>query len=321
VTPLFSVVVPTYNRRERLLRALRSVAAQRCDTREIIVVDDGSTDGSAEAVEDLGIARVIRQPNSGPSAARTAGVSAAAGEYVAFLDSDDAWFPWTLEVYRRVIDREGGPDWVAGLGVVDDCAGPGTTEEAPLQARSFQDYAEAAARDGLLPLPSGVCIKRSVLLETGGFRSTMRVGEDLDLWFRIAEDRRFVLIEAPALYRREVHAGSLGEDVVRSYAGLNELASRELRGGYGGSPATAFVRRAIISRQFMYYALRYREQGRAALAARIYLDVLRLQWRSRFREAGFGGRRNRFLLSFPLFLASPSLHRRLGGAGLSRARS
>jgi len=311
--PLFSVVIPTYNRRERLLRAVRSVLAQRTKDAEIVVVDDGSSDDSAEAVAALGPSvRVIRQRNQGPSVARTRGVAEASGRYVAFLDSDDHWFPWTLETFARAIDAHDAPAWLYGFGTVE---GRGVVaEEEPLVARAFPHYSAAAAEDGLMPRPTGVCIAREAFLRSGGFRETMRVGEDLDLWFRIAEEGRFVLIEAPLLYaREEVQGESLGEDVSRSFAGLTELVAREHRGGYRGGAATAFVRRAIISRQFMYYARRYREQGERARAARIYLEVLRLQARSGFREAAFGGRRNRFLLTFPLFFASPALHRKLLG--------
>ncbi len=104
--PQFSVIIPTFNRVELLKRALDSVFGQRFKEFEMIVVDDGSTDGTREYLEDLGAAvKFWTQPNSGPSGARNTGVRQARGEYLAFLDSDDLWFPWTLDVYATVLGK------------------------------------------------------------------------------------------------------------------------------------------------------------------------------------------------------------------------
>src|SRR5450830_1529256 len=93
----FSIVIPTYNRMKFLQQALDSVWAQTHDDYEIIVVDDGSTDGTKDYLASLdGRVKTVRQSNSGPAAARNLGVRQAKGEYVAFLDSDDLWFPWAL---------------------------------------------------------------------------------------------------------------------------------------------------------------------------------------------------------------------------------
>src|SRR5579862_985338 len=114
-SPLFSVVIPTYNRADLLREALASVDRQECREFELIVVDDGSTeDLSSVAAEYQGRAKFLRQENAGPSAARNYGVRAANGEYVAFLDSDDLWLPWTLSVYRQILSDHGRPAFIAG---------------------------------------------------------------------------------------------------------------------------------------------------------------------------------------------------------------
>ena len=96
--PLVTVVIPTYNRREYLPGALKSVRNQTYRNLEIIVVDDGSTDGTdAMLKREQGI-MFLRQQNSGPSAARNTGIGAARGEFVAFLDSDDYWLPHKIEL-------------------------------------------------------------------------------------------------------------------------------------------------------------------------------------------------------------------------------
>src|SRR5262249_53333896 len=99
--------------------ALKSIFAQRCTEYEVIVVDDGSTDGTVDFLQSLGNrVNVFRQSNRGPGAARNLGFRYAKGKYVAFLDSDDLWFPWTLQVYRAVIEDYCAPSFIAGKPLV-----------------------------------------------------------------------------------------------------------------------------------------------------------------------------------------------------------
>lgn len=106
---LVSVIIPTYNRAYCIERAIDSAAAQTHRELEILVVDDGSTDGTDELIRRRYAAdprvRCIRQPNSGVSGARNTGLRAARGEYVALLDSDDSWKPWKLELQLRCLSR------------------------------------------------------------------------------------------------------------------------------------------------------------------------------------------------------------------------
>lgn len=105
----FSVVLPTYNRATLVCRAVESVLAQTVPPREIIVVDDGSTDDTAEALAAFGDAiRYVRQENSGCSAARNRGVAESAAEWIAFLDSDDTWTPAHLESMTEAIVSTSG---------------------------------------------------------------------------------------------------------------------------------------------------------------------------------------------------------------------
>jgi len=310
--PLFSVVIPTFNRRERLLRAVSSVLAQVFKDFELIVVDDGSSDGTMEALAKFnGAVKAIRQANRGPAAARSTGIRAATGDYVAFLDSDDTWFPWTLASYAETLKRHQSPGWIYGAGVASVEAAKEANAKDPLVTKSFPNYFAAAAVDGLMPLASGVTISRPLLKAVGGLNESMRVAEDVDLWFRLGNASPFAQIESPPLYLRELHDGSLGEDVPCSFEGMMKLVAQEQHGDYHGPEESAFVRRAIITRQLMYYAEKYQNEGHRGLALRAYLHVLKLQAKSRFREPGFGGWRNRFLVSFPVLFLTPALHRQL----------
>ena len=113
--PFFSVVIPSYNRGAFIEATLDSVFAQEFRDFEVIVVDDGSTD---DTLERLQLYRermtLLRQQNKGPGAARNLAVRHASGDYIAFLDSDDLWFPWTLATYFRIIGKCDRPALVAG---------------------------------------------------------------------------------------------------------------------------------------------------------------------------------------------------------------
>jgi GT2 family glycosyltransferase len=106
--PRVSIIVPTYNRADMLLRTLSSIIGQTYTDWEALVVDDGSTDHTAELLQDSHVDRrivYIRQPNGGVSAARNTGIRAATGQYIAFLDSDDLWKPWKLELQTAALEE------------------------------------------------------------------------------------------------------------------------------------------------------------------------------------------------------------------------
>jgi glycosyltransferase involved in cell wall biosynthesis len=113
--PLLSIVIPSFNRAALLEKALVSVGAQDLSDSEVIVVDDGSTDETEKVVRNCEFKiRFERQARKGPGAARNLGWSLASGDYIAFLDSDDVWFPWTLQTYRNCISRYSDPKFVIG---------------------------------------------------------------------------------------------------------------------------------------------------------------------------------------------------------------
>ena len=102
-----SVVIPLYNKRTSVIRALNSVLSQTIQPEEIIVVNDGSTDGSEQLVNELNhpLVRLINQPNAGVSAARNRGIKEAKGDWIAFLDADDEWMPEYLETIKSLSEK------------------------------------------------------------------------------------------------------------------------------------------------------------------------------------------------------------------------
>ncbi len=190
--PAISVVIPIYNKRRYLPRALESVLAQTYTDFEVILVDDGSTDGSLEAirhVEDLRL-RCVRRTNGGVSAARNTGIRYARAPLVAFLDADDTWEPGFLDAMASLRARY--PD--AGLYAsayriknADSAARPARIGGLPFWRRRFlsSNYFRLNTGGELAISASSVMIPRDLLLALGGFPVGEKMGEDQHVWWRI----------------------------------------------------------------------------------------------------------------------------------------
>ncbi len=193
--PLFSIVIPVFNRALLVGRTLESVFAQTEADYEIVCVDDGSTDGSVDILKSYGDrVRVVEQENAGPGAARNNGIRQAAGEYVVFLDSDDLWFPWTLATYREVIEAQGRPSFLGGA----LCPFRHGEELAAVSREAtrvdvYSDYLAAAA-EGVFVGSCMAAARREALLEIGGFTDRPINAEDHDLALRIGAHPGFVFV-------------------------------------------------------------------------------------------------------------------------------
>jgi GT2 family glycosyltransferase len=257
----FSVVIPTYNRVRLLPRALQSVWAQRFTDYEVIVVDDGSTDGTNEYLQSLGTKlRGIRQANRGPGAARNAGARAARGEYVAFLDSDDLWFPWTLEVFARAIAAHSGSTIIAGhLIEFGDDAEICNVREESYAAAYFPDYLASSGYPYYVG--SGTCAVRRDAFAGAHFLEDRLNAEDHDLTLQMGTRPGFVRILAPVTLAWRRHAQSETADFASTAAGALRLLARERAGIYPGGAARARARRRITARYVRPVALACLREG------------------------------------------------------------
>jgi len=191
--PSISVVIPLYNKNSVIERTVRSVLAQTWKDFEVIVINDGSTDGGPEVVRRIHDPRlrIVDQINSGVSVARNRGVSEARADLIAFLDGDDEWFPYFLEEVANL--RGDFPGAAVFATNYLFCDGPGRfvhTRMHGIQAEPWRgllaDYFAIAANSDP-PLSScSVAVKKWAILAVGGFPPGIKSGEDLLTWARLA---------------------------------------------------------------------------------------------------------------------------------------
>lgn len=197
--PAVSVVIPAYNAGRFLAEAIDSVLAQEYEPLEIIVVDDGSTDGTAAVAQGYGpLIACIRQPNSGIGAARNGGVDAASGELLAFLDADDLWVPGRLR--RQVEAMSSDPALDIVFGVV----------EAFVDHRHTGTFVHEVPPPGPGYLASAMLVRRETFLRVGPFATDLKVGEFID-WYARATDLGLRATALPdVVLRRRLHDSNTG---------------------------------------------------------------------------------------------------------------
>lgn len=235
---MISVIIPTYNRCALLFRAIESVLNQTYKDWELVIVDDGSTDNTSLEVTHLlkeeKKIRYIKTPNRGVSAARNLGIKLSAGEYLAFLDSDDEWLPGKLELQVRFLKENpkfklvhGDEIWIRKGKRVNQknihkkCGGDIFPQCLDLCAIS----------------PSTVLIKKSLLDEVGLFKEDFPVCEDYDLWLRISAFFPVGFIDKALIFKYGGHEGQLsakyfGMDYWRVKSLLSLSKSTNLNSGH-----------------------------------------------------------------------------------------
>jgi glycosyltransferase involved in cell wall biosynthesis len=266
--PLVSVIIPAYNRAHLIGRALASVLAQSYRNFEIIVVDDASTDDLAATLAkvDSGQLRCVTHPrNRGAAASRNTGVAAASGEFVAFLDSDDAWFPDQLT--QQVAAMRDQPSDVVGHVCAYDClkAGDGPRVIAPgWSPLTFRRYQLFGCTCG--PGTTLLC-RRSIFAELGPLDEELRRLEDWDWLLRLSEKGYRLLASPAVLARVEVSSGASGRHILSA---LQRIGERH-------GPTVA--REGVVSRRIFQSTL-HLETAAAAASDKAYARALAAMLRS-----------------------------------------
>ena len=293
----FSVVIPSYNRSAWLVAALESVFAQTVQPFEIIVADDGSTDDTLDVLRKYeGRVKVLTQRNAGPAAARNLGIAAATGDYIAFLDSDDLWFPWTLALYRKMIEEHAEPAIIEGAHVEFDTEqGPPKPEalSSQLSALTAQSASDYLASPRVTLWPSGTAIRTAVLHAAGGFTPHAFNAEDCDLWLRLGLERGFVHIAQPPVFAYRRHPASAVASLAKSVKGIMAMIDCERRGGYPGGVARRRDRLRVLTTHTRPLSVACAKRGLPREAWRIYRSTF--AWNLRLL-------RLRYLIALPLLV-------------------
>jgi glycosyltransferase involved in cell wall biosynthesis len=263
MAPLVSVIIPTYNRAGLVRQAVASVKAQTFRDFEVVVVDDGGTDGTYEVLSADCELRVLRHPHrQGVAAARNLGVAAARGEWLAFLDSDDLWLPDKLA--RQISWLEGAPELLI-------CQTDETWVRRGVRVNKPAAHRKVAGRIFLPSLarcmisPSAVMLHRRLLQDHGAFDETLPAAEDYDLWLRLTWRYEVGLVDEPLVIKRGGHPDQLsaqwGIDRFRIRALVKLLAEPDLPAAY------ARVARQMLAAKCAIYAQGCDKRGRQSEAA------------------------------------------------------
>jgi glycosyltransferase involved in cell wall biosynthesis len=242
-----SVIIPAFNAAGTIRETIESVQRQTHEDFEIIVVDDGSADGTLEIVRSMGAEiRLVQQSNVGPGTARNAGAAVATGAWLAFLDSDDLWKPEKLEKQLREAEVSNAELIYTNVIPIGSSSGLASLQHDPSRMPHGNVLAELQL-DNFVTL-SSVMISSEAFAALGGFCGPehVEVAEDWDLWLRYAESGRHMspCTEPLVLYRWR--NGSLSHNVVRMHVGRLAVLSRHVE-SMGGKMTTSRINEALAS--------------------------------------------------------------------------
>jgi glycosyltransferase involved in cell wall biosynthesis len=267
---MVSVVIPTYNRSKLVLEAVQSVCAQQGVPFEVIVVDDGSTDGTARELEAFGEpVRYIAQVHRGVAAARNRGIAEARGEWIGFLDSDDLWLPGKLAAQMGYLASN--PD-IRICQTEEIWLRDGKHVNPKRYHQKPEGFCFGSLLDRCMVSPSAVVIHRSVFGVAGLFDESLPACEDYDLWLRIGCRYPLGLIREPLVVKRGGHPDQLSATVPAldryRIAALTKLLEKD--------PLTAEQRQLALEalkRKSAVYAQGCRRRGRTEEAESVEHQV------------------------------------------------
>ena len=275
-----SVIIPVFNGEKHIAEAIDSVLCQDYSPLEILVIDDGSTDNTIEIVESYGHkVRLIKQSNRGSAAARNNGIRNARGEYIAFLDSDDVWWPHKI---RYQMDSLARSDCTMAYSSFirwnADKAGVYPSPEVEF-AKEANPNASNGERVTGYPYPellldcivwtSTVIVKKEDLEKAGLFDESLRKGQDYDLWLRLSRNVKMLALRQPtALYR--IHPGNITarvNDINYGYLILSRAVETWGESGPDGRLPPAGLVSARLARLSFDHGLTHLKRGNPRIAA------------------------------------------------------
>jgi glycosyltransferase involved in cell wall biosynthesis len=272
-SPRLSVVIPAYNAARTIRSAVASTLKQTRPVLEVIVVDDGSSDGTAEAVAGIGDARVrlVTRANGGPSAARNAGIAVARGEWIGFLDSDDLWLPSYVERATVALEASPNPGFAYTDAFFFDEGSARVRRNTAMEALDPPPPDRASFLAALLRrnfVFTAATVPVSVLAAVGGYDEGLAMSEEYDLWLRIlVAGFEPIWMGGPlALYR--AHPGQSSHQILA----MKRTAAQVYRGLSESEMPSEDALRALRERRHSSereVAIVGGEAGRASLARRV----------------------------------------------------
>jgi glycosyltransferase involved in cell wall biosynthesis len=223
--PTFSVVIPTLNRGRGLMRAVESVFAQTTEDFEVLVIDDGSDDSAARLHDRFGSrVRYLRGPGRGVAAGRNLGIEKSIGDYVAFLDSDDWWYPAKLQ--RVAVAARAHPEVGLFFSMMDAVDEAGALIRTPPIRTHHNVY--PAVLEGNFIFNSTVVVRKTCFESAGVFDTTLSGCEDWELWIRITRAHPAMLIPKVLVAYEHLSAGSFSRRYESWVAAHDEVVAKSL---------------------------------------------------------------------------------------------
>lgn len=268
---LVSVIVPAYNAVKTLGETLRSACAQQGVELEVLVVDDGSTDGSAELAASFGPpVRVLRQTNAGVGAARNRGLAEARGRWIAFLDADDLWEPDKLSRQLELLRARGKAYGFCYTGIELIDAHGSALEHVAWSKPGMRPEGWVFRRlllGGNFVTTSSVLVLHEIVKQVGQFVTERTFSEDYDMWLRLARRTPFTYVPRPLVrYRFDPVSYSHADPQKAGLRSLHTFEHAAKLAGMGGLRDRAALR---VRRAAIFYELGYTlgAQGKLAPAA------------------------------------------------------
>jgi glycosyltransferase involved in cell wall biosynthesis len=246
----FSILIPTYNRKGLVLQAIDSIMAQTFKDYEVFVIDDGSTDGTQDALRGyLDRIHFLQQPNQGPEVARNFAARRANGEYLALLDSDDLLMPHALETYDQVLRKFNSPPVLIGsMMYFNKEAGlPPTSNNGGIEVLKYPDYLSKDV--GIALSNSRIVMRKSLYDKVGGARNSSPNTfhcDDFHLILKTGTYGPCVIVQKPVTVAYRVHNSNSVRSVAPMVRGVLSLIGSERNGEYPGGIRCKFGRYACI---------------------------------------------------------------------------
>jgi glycosyltransferase involved in cell wall biosynthesis len=246
--PQFSIIITAYNQELFIRDAVDSALAQPCASKEVIVVDDASSDGTVKVLSGYGdkIHLIKFEKNQGPNAARNAGASASKGNYLVFLDGDDLLLPWALDAYQRIVDLRKPKIILCRL----------LFFKGPIPAAKFADFGQGiqiVEYDALIRKDrtyrcsaSAIVVEREAFEAVGGWTRDLFPSEIEDLTIKLGYSGRTAHILSHPTTAYRVHDNNTVHQVGRFVESTRTIIQKEKRGEYPGGPRCLYERYAYI---------------------------------------------------------------------------